>query len=102
MKYWQCKIQYTYVCCVYLPDTPPYVVRWPAPTFGQGLPSAFSPIRPETVLVAVTPSAPPKRDTKISMCALLFLYVHSSKWLASDNVQPKLRKAVILSKTIQK
>lgn len=51
------------MCVVYLPDIPPYVVRLSAPTFGQGVPSAFSPIRPETVLVAVTPSAPPKRDT---------------------------------------
>lgn len=41
------------------PDTPPYVVRLPRPMPGQGEPSAFSPISPETVLVAVTPSAPP-------------------------------------------
>lgn len=38
---------------------PPYVVclAWPMP--GQGVPSAFGPIRPDTVLVAVMPSAPP-------------------------------------------
>ncbi len=41
------------------PDTPPYVVRLPRPMPGQGEPSALSPISPETVLVAVTPSAPP-------------------------------------------
>lgn len=33
------------------------------PTAGQGVPSAFNPIRPETVLVAVTPSAPPVKKT---------------------------------------
>lgn len=43
----------------HLPDTPPYVVLLPLPTAGHGVPSAFSPISPETVLVAVTPSAPP-------------------------------------------
>lgn len=45
------------------PDTPPYVVRFPIPTAGQGVPSAFKPMRPETVLVAVTPSAPPVENT---------------------------------------
>ena len=42
-----------------LPDTPPYVVFFCLPTAGQALELAFSPIRPETVLVAVTPSALP-------------------------------------------
>lgn len=61
------------MCTVYLPDTPPYVVRFPAPTPGHGVPSAFSPIKPETVLVAVTPSAPPKTQNnnpnhKFSTC----------------------------------
>lgn len=50
------------------PDTPPYVVLFPRPTAGQGVPSALSPIRPETVLVAVTPSAPPvKNHVNISL-----------------------------------
>lgn len=44
---------------LHLPDTPPYVVRCPRPMEGQGVPSALSPISPDTVLVAVTPSAPP-------------------------------------------
>lgn len=48
-----------YHMCVHLPDIPPYVVRFSKPTLGQGEPSALSPIKPETVLVAVTPSAPP-------------------------------------------
>lgn len=52
-----------------VPDTPPYVVRLPAPTAGQGVPSAFNPMRPETVLVAVTPSAPP------SLAALAMLTI---------------------------
>lgn len=43
----------------HLPDTPPYVVLSPRPTAGQGVLSALSPISPDTVLVAVTPSAPP-------------------------------------------
>lgn len=46
----------------HLPDTPPYVVLSPTPTAGQGVPSAFSPISPDTVLVAVTPSAPPVKE----------------------------------------
>lgn len=46
----------------HLPDTPPYVVLSPAPTAGQGVLSAFSPISPDTVLVAVTPSAPPVKQ----------------------------------------
>ena len=45
-----------------LPDTPPYVVRFSFPTAGQALPSPFKPIRPETVFVAVTPSAFPGRQ----------------------------------------
>lgn len=49
--------------CASLPDTPPYVVWLPVPTLGQGEPSAFSPIKPETVLVAVTPSAPPLNNS---------------------------------------
>ena len=50
---------------MHLPDTPPYVVRLAAPTLGQGEPSAFSPIKPETVLVAVTPSAPPVTQNNV-------------------------------------
>ena len=41
------------------PDTPPYVVRFSAPTPGQGVPSPFTFISPESVFVAVTPSALP-------------------------------------------
>ncbi len=41
------------------PDTPPYVVFPSFPTAGQALPLELRPIRPETVLMAVTPSAPP-------------------------------------------
>ena len=43
------------------PDIPPYVVRLAFPTAGQAVLFPFSPIRPETVLVAVTPSAFPRR-----------------------------------------
>lgn len=57
----------------HLPDTPPYVVLSPAPTAGQGVPSAFSPISPDTVLVAVTPSAPPVKE-KVSHFLLNNLY----------------------------
>lgn len=46
----------------HLPDMPPYVVLSPRPTAGQGVLSAFSPISPDTVLVAVTPSAPPVKE----------------------------------------
>ncbi len=42
-----------------LPDTPPYVVLLSFPTFGQAVESCLIPIRPLTVFVAVTPSAPP-------------------------------------------
>ena len=45
-----------------LPETPPYVVLFSLPTAGQGLALAFNPIRPDTVLMAVTPSAPPTRE----------------------------------------
>ena len=41
------------------PDSPPYVVFSSLPTAGQALELPFSPMRPETVLMAVTPSAPP-------------------------------------------
>lgn len=58
----------------HLPDTPPYVVLSPAPTAGQDVPSAFSPISPDTVLVAVTPSAPPVKQ-KVSH----FLLNHKKK-----------------------
>lgn len=51
--------------CKSLPDTPPYVVSLFFPTLGQGVPSALSPIIPETVLVAVTPLAPPMRRHNI-------------------------------------
>lgn len=44
---------------VALPETPPYVVSFLTPTAGHGLPAAFRPIRPETVLMADTPSALP-------------------------------------------
>ena len=43
-----------------LPDTPPYVVRFSLPTAGHAVPSPFKCIRPDTVFVAVQPSAPPK------------------------------------------
>lgn len=46
------------------PETPPYVVFFSRPMPGQGDPSAFKPISPETVFVTVTPSAFP-RHTKI-------------------------------------
>ena len=47
-----------------LPDTPPYVVRRSTPTFGHATASVDRiPIRPDTVLVAVTPSAPPASHT---------------------------------------
>merc|ERR1719468_629246 len=42
-----------------LPLTPPYVVFFSLPMLGQALPLALSPMRPDTVLMAVTPSAPP-------------------------------------------
>lgn len=42
------------------PETPPYVVRLSRPTPGQGSPFPLRPMRPERVLVAVTPSAFPK------------------------------------------
>ena len=42
-----------------LPDMPPYVVFFSLPTEGQAEPSVLIPIRPDTVLIAVTPSAPP-------------------------------------------
>ena len=41
------------------PDTPPYVVRLACPTPGHGVAPPFRCISPETVFVAVTPSAPP-------------------------------------------
>merc|ERR1719468_866138 len=41
-----------------LPLTPPYVVFFSLPTLGQALPLALRPMRPDTVLMAVTPSAP--------------------------------------------
>lgn len=44
-----------------LPETPPYVVLCSLPMFGQATPLVFTPIRPETVLVAVTPVAPPEQ-----------------------------------------
>lgn len=44
---------------VALPDTPPYVVIFWAPTAGQAVASDLSPIRPLIVLMAVTPVAPP-------------------------------------------
>ena len=42
-----------------LPLTPPYVVRFSFPTAGHAWPFEFRPIKPDTVLIAVTPSAPP-------------------------------------------
>ena len=42
-----------------LPLTPPYVVFFCIPTAGQAWPFEFRPIKPDTVLIAVTPSAPP-------------------------------------------
>ena len=41
------------------PETPPYVVLCASPTAGQATPLDWSPMRPDTVLMAVTPSAPP-------------------------------------------
>jgi hypothetical protein len=43
-----------------LPETPPYVVNFSFPTAGQASEFDFRPIKPDTVLVAVTPSASPK------------------------------------------
>lgn len=43
------------------PETPPYVVLWSFPTFGHAVVSCLIPIRPLTVFVAVTPSAPPSQ-----------------------------------------
>lgn len=57
----------------HLPDMPPYVVLSPRPTAGQGVLSAFSPISPDTVLVAVTPSAPPVKE-KVSRFLLNHVY----------------------------
>ena len=57
----------------HLPDMPPYVVLSPPPTAGQGVLSAFSPISPDTVLVAVTPSAPPVKE-KVSHFLLNHIY----------------------------
>ena len=44
-----------------LPLYPPYVVFFSEPTAGQALESGKTPIKPDTVFVAVTPSAPPRR-----------------------------------------
>ena len=43
-----------------LPDTPPYVLSFSRPTAGHGVAFAVSPISPDTVLMAATPSAPPE------------------------------------------
>ena len=43
------------------PDTPPYVVLFSTPTLGHALASLFTVIIPDTVFMAVTPSAPPGR-----------------------------------------
>lgn len=69
----------------HLPDTPPYVVLSPTPTAGQGVPSAFSPISPDTVLVAVTPSAPPVKE-KVSH----FLLNNACKNKRGKNATEKL------------
>lgn len=57
----------------HLPDMPPYVVLSAPPTAGQGVLSAFSPISPDTVLVAVTPSAPPVKE-KVGLFLLNRVY----------------------------
>mmetsp|Transcript_11752 Transcript_11752/g.29696 ORF Transcript_11752/g.29696 Transcript_11752/m.29696 type:complete len:203 (+) Transcript_11752:932-1540(+) len=44
---------------VALPDMPPYVVRFSLPTAGHALLSPCTPISVDTVLMAVTPDAPP-------------------------------------------
>jgi hypothetical protein len=41
------------------PDIPPYVVDLLRPTAGQGMALLCNPINPDTVLIAVTPSALP-------------------------------------------
>lgn len=46
---------------VAFPLTPPYVVRFSRPTAGHAVVSAFKLIKPDTVLIAETPSAPPVR-----------------------------------------
>lgn len=46
---------------VAFPDTPPYVVRFSVPIAGHGVPSGFSDIKPDTVLMAETPSALPNQ-----------------------------------------
>lgn len=51
---------------VAFPETPPYVVRFSAPTAGHGSPFAFSDIKPETVLIAETPSALPEISKSFS------------------------------------
>ena len=43
-----------------LPDTPPYVVFCSLPIAGHATDDPLKPINPDTVLVAVTPSAPPE------------------------------------------
>ena len=60
---------------IHLPDTPPYVVLFPVPMPGQGLPSAFRPISPDTVLVAVTPSAPPMAKQTEIIYIIITVYI---------------------------
>lgn len=47
------------------------MVFLPSPTSGQGVPSALSPISPDTVLVAVTPSAPPVNNVSDNLNKLV-------------------------------
>ncbi len=53
-----------------LPEMPPYVVLAPLPIPGQGVASALRAISPDTVLVAVTPSAPPTNNHRGSYKSL--------------------------------
>ena len=46
------------------PETPPYVVCFSRPMLGQAEASFLNPMRPETVLVAVTPSALPSGENE--------------------------------------
>lgn len=76
----------------HLPDTPPYVVFFPSPTAGQGVPSALSSISPDTVLVAVTPSAPPVNNTSDNLNKLVTVPSNIEKY-STAAVQRPLRQA---------
>ena len=72
------------------PLTPPYVVRFSNPTAGHACPLELSPIKPDTVLIAVTPSAPPCYDIKI-------IYLLSRDTFADNKIICKNRKILHIS-----